>query len=298
MVSYLYETLALLSIFVIASVSLNVVVGQGGLLSLMHGALIGIGAYVTAILAVQVGMPMAVAGICAIVLTTMLASILAVILVNLDEEQFAVTTLAIHLLIINILTNWKALTRGPYGIAGIPRMELLGIFAPRLEFAILCIILAIGATVLVARLSRTGFFRLMRASAGDAEVVEGLGASVRRLRAVAFAVGGCGAGLAGALYAMHYGYIAPQLFGLHLSILVLAMVVVGGARGTAGAVTGAAILVLLPEALRFAALPVSAAGPVRQVIFGLLLVLAVYLRCGGRPRGWQAIKARLWGSET
>lgn len=283
MISYIYETLTLLSIFVIASVSLNVVVGYAGLLSLVHGALLGAAAYITAIVGLELGAGMLVAVTLAVVGTAALSWALAMVVARLDDERFAVTTLVIHLLLVNLMVNWKAVTRGPYGIAGIPQPQLLGRFEPRLEFAVFAVVLACIVVYGMHRMARTAFSRLLHASASDPDVLEGLGSSVWALRARAFVISGAGAGLAGALYAMHYGYIAPQLFDLHLSILILAMVVVGGARGAVGAAIGAAILILIPELLRFGPLPTELAGPMRQVIFGLLLVAAVYIR--GRRLG-------------
>jgi branched-chain amino acid transport system permease protein len=77
---------------------------------------------------------------------------------------------------------------------------------------------------------------------------------------------------------MHAGYIAPPLFELHLSVLILAMVILGGTRSVAGAVLGAIVLIGIPEALRFAAFNAVSAGPLRQIVFGLLIIATIYVR--------------------
>ena len=105
------------------------------------------------------------------------------------------------------------------------------------------------------------------------------------LRVAAFALGSAGAGLSGALFAMHWGYISPELFHLHLSLLILAMVIVGGLQTTQGAAVGALILILVPEALRFVAFDPVSAGPLRQFVFGLLIVGAVFFRYRGSRGG-------------
>lgn len=275
---YVYEVATLAALFVIASVSLNLVVARAGLLSLSHGALVGIGAYIYAVLAVNYAMPPFAAILIAILGAAAVGSLLAATSVGLDEEQFAVTTLAFNLLATNILVNWTALTNGAYGIAQIPRFEISGFGASQLTFLFICIVIAILVYWFFKTVSESGFGTLLLASAFDRHMVESLGANVLLLRVAAFALGSAGAGLGGALFAMHWGYISPELFNLHLSILILAMVIVGGAQTMRGAAIGAMILILAPEALRFAAFDPVAAGPLRQFVFGLLIVAAVFIR--------------------
>lgn len=276
MLIYAYEIAALAGLFVIASVSLNLVLAQGGLFSLMHGALIGIGAYVFALITVDADLHPGLAIVLAVLGTAAFGAVLAMPSVGLDEEQFAVVTLAIHLLIVVVLINWVGLTKGAYGIGGIPKLRLFG-SDDQLSFMILTLALAGAVCWIVRRVERSGFGMLLHAGAVDAAMVQSLGGPVWRLRVIAFAIGSAGAGLAGTLYAMQAGYIAPSQFELHLSVLVLAMVIVGGARRTAGAVLGAVVLIVLPELLRFAAFSAVSAGPVRQIVFGCILIAAVFL---------------------
>ncbi|MGE0736625.1 MAG: branched-chain amino acid ABC transporter permease [Alphaproteobacteria bacterium] len=277
MLNYVYEVATLIAVFAVGSLGLAVIVGQAGLMSLAHGAFIGVGAYVYGLLSVAAGVEPLIALVAAIAITSVVGAFLAYAASGLDEEQFAVTTLAFNVLIVSILTNWAELTRGSYGIAQIPRVSILGFGESRIEFLIVSAALAAGTFFFMQFLVKSGFGTLLRASAFDKDMVESLGSSVRRLRVGAFAVGCAAAGLAGALYAMHSGYIAPQLFELHMSILILAMVIIGEGRAMIGAVMGASILILIPELLRFAAFSAASAGPLRQVIFGGLLVTVVFV---------------------
>jgi branched-chain amino acid transport system permease protein len=280
MLSYLYEVLTLVAVFATASLGLALIVGQAGLLSLYHGAFVGLGAYTYALLATAGVNPFG-ALVAAILLCAVVAVLLGYFISNLEEEQFAVVTLAFQVLFVNILTNWAGLTHGSYGISQIPRLSVGGFGESRITFLFTCLMMASLTFIAVRAIVRSGFGTLLRASGADKDVVEGLGASVLRLRIRALAIGSAIAGLAGALFAMHAGYIAPQLFELHLSILILAMVIVGG---TGSPVAGAALLVVLPEVLRFAAFSPASAGPLRQVVFGSLLLVVIFAHAVRRKR--------------
>jgi branched-chain amino acid transport system permease protein len=279
---YVYEVTSLACLFIIASVSLNLVVAQGGLFSLMHGALIGVGAYIFALTVVGAGLHPAIAIVFAVLGTASFGALLAAPSVGLDEEQFAVVTLAMHLLIVVILLNWVSLTKGAYGIAEIPKLQFSGSDEQQ-SFMILTLVLAAAVCWIFRMLERSGFGTLLHASAVDSAMVRSLGGPVWRFRVAAFAIGSSGAGLSGALYAMQAGYIAPSLFDLHLSVLILAMVIVGGAKRMSGAALGAIVLIVLPELLRFAAFNAVSAGPVRQIVFGCILIFAVFVHL--RRRG-------------
>ena len=284
MLSYVYEVLTLVAVFAIGSLGLALIVSQAGMLSLAHGASIGLGAYAFSLLAVTAGWPPAAALLAAMVISGLIGGVIAYFSCDLDEEQFAVTTLAINILIVNILINWTGLTQGSYGISQIPRLTIFGFGTTRIEFLVLCTVAAVVTYAFMQRLAASEFGTLLRASAVQKDVVEALGASVLSLRVKAVTAGSVAAGLAGALFAMHSGYIAPQLFELHLSILLLAMVVVGGGVSMAGAVFGAAILVLIPEVLRFVASSAASAGPLRQIVFGSLLLAVVFFQAHRRSR--------------
>jgi branched-chain amino acid transport system permease protein len=278
MLIYVYEVATVVAIFIVASVSLNLVVARAGLMSLCHGAIIGVGAYAQAILTVDHGLSPLVALPISILIAAAMGAVLASVSVGLDEEQFAVTTLAFNLFMTNLIMNATGLTKGAYGIAQIPRPDLAGFGASQLSYLGICVGAAAAIYFLFKRLSSSGFGTLLFASAHDRPMTESIGANVIWLRVLAFTLGSAGAGLAGALFAMHWGYISPELFHLHLSILILAMVILGGAQTTRGAAVGAIILIVVPELLRFAAFDPVAAGPLRQLVFGFLIIAAVFVR--------------------
>lgn len=276
MLSYAYEIATLIAIFVIASLGLAMIVSQAGLLSLAHGSFLGLGAYAYAVLVTQAGWPVPAAIVMAIALPALIGALVAYFGSEFDEERFAVATLAFNVLIVNIMVNWAGLTRGADGISQIPRISFLGYGSSRPEFLTVCVVAAVVVYVFLQRLTTSGFGTLLRASGLERHVVEALGASVIWLRVKAVALGGGIAGVAGTLLAMHSGYIAPQMFELHLSILLLAMVVMGSSNSMAGTALGAGLLVLVPELLRFTASSATSAGPLRQVVFGILLLAVIF----------------------
>lgn len=289
MISYVYEIATLMAIFMVASLGLAVIVSQAGLLSLAHGSSIGLGAYAFALLSTESSWPLLAALLLAMALPALVGALIAYFAAEFDEERFAVTTLAFNVLIINILINWTSLTHGSYGISQIPRITIFGFGESKPAFLAFCIFCTAAIYLLLQKLTNSGFGTLLRASGIQRDVVEALGASVTKLRVKAVALGSGVGGAAGALLAMDSGYIAPQMFELHLSILVLAMVILGTGYSMTGAAVGAALLVLVPEILRFTTTSASSAGPLRQVVFGILLLAVIFVQAwrnaSTRPHG-------------
>ena len=174
------------------------------------------------------------------------------------------------------------LTRGPLGISGIPRPNIFGLTATSpLDFVVLTALLAALAYFIVARISSGPFGRVLHAIREDETFAESLGKNVLRFKVVAFAVSAALAAVAGSLYAHFITFIDPTSFTVTESILVLSMVIIGGAGSLWGSLAGAIVLVTLPEALRLIGLPTLEAAILRQVIYGSLLVAMMIIRPAG-----------------
>jgi branched-chain amino acid transport system permease protein len=277
MSAYIHELIALVAVFAVASLSLNLIVERAGLFSMMHGALIAFGAYSYALSTTNLGFWPSAGILVAIAASSVAGLIAAFCSVRLDEEQFAVTTLALQLLVINILSNWVDLTKGPYGIAQVPTIAIWGTESRETSFLITALLAVLVCATAFWLIAKSRFGLLLKASSIQEHMVEALGCPVSRYRIYAFCLGSVAAGLTGAIYAMHAGYIAPQLFEIHLSILILAMVIVGGGS-IVGAIGGAAVIILIPEMLRFVAFDAAATGPLRQILFGCLLIGVIFAR--------------------
>lgn len=290
--NYLFHLLIYFNIYAILALSLNLVVGYCGLLTLAHAAYFTVGAYTYAVFALKCGwglIPcMGVAAIIGAVLS------LAVSLPSwkFRGDLFVVVSLAVQSLIYSVIQNWSSpgaeigslrnLTNGPFGIAGIPKPHL---FSFRIEgMGAIClmsfVILALIALILF-RLQRSPWGRLLKCMRDDELALRGLGKNTRLAKLQAFAISCAFAALAGVIYASYITYIDPSSGHLGESILLLSMVLVGGVGNFRGPLIGAAVLLLIPEVLRFADMPESVAASARLMIYGVLLVFMVHVRPQG-----------------
>jgi branched-chain amino acid transport system permease protein len=290
--NYLLHLLIYFDIYLIVALSLNLVVGYCGLLTLAHAGYYAVGAYAYALLALNLGWGFVPATIAGMVIAGVLSLAVSLPSWRLKGDFFVLASLAVQALIFSALYNWSSadaplgswrnLTNGPFGITGIPRPTVLG-WSPTsmLEFAIFASAIAALCAWLLARLKNSPWGRLLMAMREDELAARGLGKNTRLAKVQAFAISGAMVAIAGALYAGHVRYIDPSSASLDESILMLSMVIVGGLGNFRGPIVGAAVLILLPEALRFLALPDAQAANLRMLIYGLLLVLMMHFRPQG-----------------
>jgi branched-chain amino acid transport system permease protein len=281
-VQYLLHLLVLVEVFVVLAASYDLLAGQAGILSACHAAFYGVGAYVSALLAVHYQVPMPVglaAGMAAAAAASLVVSLPAL---RLDDDYFVIATFGFQVIGFSVLNNWVGLTQGPFGIPGVPKPELFGWrVESRAGFALLGGALAAAAVGVVGRVGTSPFGRVLRAIREDEGFARSLGKNTFRFKATAFALSAALAAAAGSFYAHYASYIDPTNFTIHESLLVIGMVVIGGPDSRWGPPAGAAALILLPEAFRFVGLPGGAAANLRQVLYGAALIAVVW----ARPRG-------------
>jgi len=200
----------------------------------------------------------------------------------LKGDYLALATLGFSFVVVSVLLNWTALTRGPLGIPGIPKPEIFGlVIRSNTAFFIFALVI-LALTVLTIWLTvRSPFGRLLGAVRDDELGLRVLGKNTFRLKWKAMAMSAFFAGLAGSLFAHYISFIEPNSFAITELILVFTIVIVGGLASIRGSLAGAFLILLIPEVLRFLALPSSILGPMRQIIYGLIL-LGILLY---RPRG-------------
>lgn len=279
---YFLHILILIGIYTTLSVSLDLLSGHTGLLSIAHAAFYGLGAYTSAVLAVNFGAPFLEGALAGMVMATLVSFAVSLPSLRLYNDYFVIATFGFQMILFNIFNNWMELTRGPLGIAGIPSPVILGWSVESyVEFVILAAILASLAYFIVGSITSSPFGRVLRAIREDEVFTQSLGKNTLRYKVVAFGVSGALAALAGSLYAHYITYIDPASFTVMESILVLSMVIIGGAGSRWGPVIGAVVLVTLPEALRFLGFPSEVASNLRQIIYGILLVLMMMVRPQG-----------------
>lgn len=280
--NYVIYILILICIYVILGQSLNLVVGYTGLLALSHAACYGIGAYVSTLMMMRAGWGFLSALLLGIIGAMVLNLIVGLPSLRLKGDFFILATLAFQMIVFSVIYNWVDVTGGPYGIAGIPKPKFLGlVFRTPVEYLALSFVTATLVLVLCWRLSISPFGKVLEAIREDEVAAIALGKNVFVFKTEAFVLAGGMAATAGVLFAGYVTYIDPSSFTLDESIFILAIIIVGGAGTFRGPLIGATILVLLPEALRFLRVPDTVAPNVREIIYGILLVVMMKLRPQG-----------------
>jgi branched-chain amino acid transport system permease protein len=279
---YLLHVLVLVCIYAILAVSLDIIVGQMGLLSIAQAAFYAVGAYTSALLAIRLGIPFVASFLVAMAVAAVISLVVSLPSLRLQDDYFALATFAFQMILLNILTNWIELTRGPLGIAGIPHPIILGWHVKsHTSFTLLAVGLASLTYIGVHCITNSPYGRVLHAIREDEVLVKSIGKNALYFKVTAFAVSAGLAGMAGSLYAHYITYIDPTNFTIMESILILSMVIIGGAGSFWGPVGGALVLVTLPEILRFVGMPSSVAANVRQILYGGLLVAFMMLRPQG-----------------
>lgn len=280
--AYLIHLLILCGIYGILALSLNLVVGYTGLLSIAQAAFYGIGAYVTAILLTTLGLNFFVSVIAGIVIVAIIALLVGLVLSKFAGDYYALGSLGFNVIVSGIMLNWESLTRGSLGIPGIVRPYLFGInFSGNGTFLILVAIILALVYWLCHFISSSSFGRALKAIREDEKAISVFGYRTLRFKLAIFVIGAMIAAVAGALFASYISYIDPSTFSIVDSILVLSMIILGGLANLKGSLLGAFLLVLLPEFLRFVGLPVEIAAQMRQLIYGALLVILMLYRPQG-----------------
>jgi branched-chain amino acid transport system permease protein len=272
---YLLQVLASAWTSALFAVSLTLVAGTAGIMSLGHAGLLAIGAYASGLLTLKAGFSFPVALLAAGCLTSALGSLLALPALRLKGHYIAIATLGIGEIVNQFILNADSLTQGAMGLGGIPAPRLFGRdiqTAAGFYWLSLAVLAAGGLTVAAVMGSPLG--RTVRGLREDETAAQALGIRPLRYRMAAFATSAFFAGLAGALTAHLYTYISYDTFGANVSVAGLTMVILGGLGNIWGAVFGAVTLSGLPELLRCAA-------QYRWLAYGLILLVVLRVRPQG-----------------
>ncbi len=274
---YLIHLFILVGIYLILAQSFNLSFGLSRLLNVAHIAAYGIGAYTTALLATEHQFSLWQCLPLGMILSGVLALAVGLISLRLASDYFIIGTLAFSSLFTALLINWKSLTRGVLGIPGIPRPEVFTVdFSDNRKFLVLLSTIVLVALVTLYAAFRSSFARGLRAQAESEHVALALGKNAFGLRMMSFVVSSMFAGLAGGLYSYYFNYIEPSTFGLSELVFILIIVVVGKPGSYWGVVLSTFFVVLLPEPLRFLSLPSDILGPMRQLLYAVILFAVVY----------------------
>jgi branched-chain amino acid transport system permease protein len=310
-------------LYIMMALGMNIVVGYAGLLDLGYVAFYAVGAYLFALLA-SPHLPEHFAWIAAMVpaglhtpwwatipLAAVLAGVLGILLgaptLKLRGDYLAIVTLGfgeIVRIFINNLGHPVNITEGAKGLGQIDSIKFWGIdlgkpfslggytLSSVTLYYYLFLVLTLFTVFACYRLQRSRIGRAWMAIRDDEVAAEAMGINTRNMKLLAFGMGACFGGVAGAMFAAFQGYVSPESFSLQESVMIVAMVVFGGIGHIPGVILGAVLLTALPEILRYVVGPLQEmtdgrldAGILRQLLIALAMIGAMLLR----PRGlWPA----------
>jgi branched-chain amino acid transport system permease protein len=283
----------LIGLAAMATIGLSLLMGYAGQVSLGQASFYAIGGYTTGLIAVHSEQTL-LGLLAAPVVAAAGAALIGIPILRLRGHQLAFATLALQLILLSVLgdASWAG---GAIGLQGIPRLSVGGVELGRdIDYAYLTWA-GVALTVVVANnlvASRTG--RGLRALATSETAAAASGVPVGRYRLLVFTVSAAFAGLAGGIYALYLGYLAPGSFPVLLSVQYVVMAVVGGLRTVSGALFGAAAVTLLVQALTSLGtapgMPSYAPAVLSYAVYALLLILVVLFV----PRGLVPTAADRW----
>ncbi len=274
--SYTLHILIMIGIFLILSQSLNLMMGYVGLLSMGTSAFFGVGAYLSALLALNLKAPFLVCFFTAGLGSALLAACVGIPFLRLSKHSFVVGTLAFLLICDLVSRSWTSVTRGPMGLPGIPppRVMLPGLstiaITSKIGYYYLTLILVCLVLFLFVKLINSRLGRGFRAIRDDEILARSMGVNTFKYKWIAFILSSFIAAIAGSYFAHYILFVDPLIFDLYYLEYTLITVIVGGAGTVWGVVVGAILFTILPEFLRLA-------GGLRLVIYGFILLLSIYL---------------------
>ena len=295
-----------IGIYAIAAIGLNLLIGYTGQISLGHGAFFGVGAYTAAILATKTGFPIWLSVPAAGIVTAAVGIVFGLPSARLKHLYLLIATLAGQFIIEYVLVQWESLTGGAEGISIIGATFLkIDLGNDRTFYFLIFICFAI-MTWIAVNLVRTRYGRAFIAIRDNDQAAEGMGIPIFRYKLLSFAISSFYAGFAGGLYAYYMMSITPEPFNLWLSIVFIAMIIIGGLGNVPGSVFGAIFIVVLEELLSHGTQYLMNVGasagaaitiaPLREFVFGLAIVLFVIFEPKGLAEVWRIIRSsfRLW----
>jgi len=279
----LYQTKVITSVlvFMLLALSLNVVVGLGGMLNLGVASFFAVGAYTYALLNYHYHVGFLIGFIAAALVSLITGVLVALPVIRLKGDYLAIVTLAFGEIVRIVLENWSSFTFGPSGISNVVRPKFFGMTLNLQHVTgyiyYIAFIVVVLAMFFINRLEHSHYGRSWEAIREDGLASQAMGVDLAKTKMLIFAIGALLAGVAGVVLAISTGYINPKSFTFWQSIIPLCIIVLGGMGTMSGVLLGAIILVWLPEYLRVF-------SDYRFLVFGIILVVMMIFRPDGLIR--------------
>jgi branched-chain amino acid transport system permease protein len=283
MLAYSLNLATLICINAILAITLNFIIGYAGIFSVAHAIFFGVGAYTAANVALHFNASLFVAVPAAMAVAAALSLALALPALRVRGEYFVAASLGLQVIGVTIFSEWKSATGGIGGLIGIPPASVLGreIVDP-VEFLVLAVVCLVVIVLVADVLVRSSFGRSLKAIRDSESAALAAGKNVALIKTLSVVLSSSLAAVAGALYAFYLSFINVESFTLDTSVLLTAMVIIGGTGTRLGPLVGAALLMLLPGLLSYLwFLPPTEIGSIQQIIYGGAMVLLMIFRPGG-----------------
>jgi branched-chain amino acid transport system permease protein len=295
---YLWVTLQIL-IAVIGAVGINILTGFTGQISLGQGAFLGVGAYTSAYITAKMGLSFWVGVPAAGLMTALAGMVFGIPSLRLKGLYLAIATLASQFILEWIFLRWEPVTGGSYGIT-IPRPSIGSfVFDSDRSYYYIVLFLCVVMVMFAVNLVRTKTGRAFMAVRDHYISAEIMGINLFRYRILSFGISSFYAGVAGALYGHALKFVSSEQFNIEVSIVYLAMIIIGGLGSILGAIYGAVFMMLLPKLLTVFTTKLSTvwqgasqiSTSIEHGIFGLIIVLFLIFEPDGLSHRWKMIKA-------
>jgi len=268
--------LVLIVIYAVAGLSLDYIMGEMGQFSFGHAAFWGFGAYVSAKLALDLGVSPWIGFVVAPLASGLVGLVIGYIALRRTRGlELAIVTLGFGVLAWTVALRWRPVTGGPAGLRQVPAPTILGWeIRSELSYYYFALLLLLGVVFVLSRIRDSRFGRAVRSIHENEDLARSIGVSATGYYVAAFSFACALVGFSGALYAHHFRFVNPNLLGLQYMFIFLIIVLIGGTGSLWGPVFGASIFVLVSEWLRVL-------QEYRFLIFGVVLLLVVLFM----PRG-------------
>jgi branched-chain amino acid transport system permease protein len=286
--AYILHLLVLTCIYSVLVMSHNLVTGYVGLFHLCHAAFFGIGAYISALLAIHLHLPVPLTFILGALGAAISGLAVGLLSVRLGGHYFAIVSLGLGVIVYQVLNNWVALTAGPIGLSGIPLPPEIPWFGSSIPwtphvFLAVGLIFVLLTYIVCVRIQDSKVGLIMKAIRENELAAACVGIRTHKVKVAAFTIAAFLAGCAGGMYAHYSRMLVPEQYSFISSVELVAMTVLGGLGSFGGSIASATFFTIVPEMLRVA-------GQWRLEVFGALLVIVVLFF----PRGMAGLGALIW----
>jgi branched-chain amino acid transport system permease protein len=280
--SYILHIAILTNIYTILTLSLNLTIGYIGLPVLGHAGFACIGAYASTLLVIKLHFSPWISMLFAGIISSIFSLGVSIPAIRLKGDYLALATFGFGVITYNVVRNWESLTYGAFGISGIPTISLSNNNSNLLPeyFIISGAMMGISYFSILA-LVNSSFGYIIKGIKYDEIIILSMGINTTSYKVATVAISAFYAGIAGSLFAHYITFIDPTAFTISESLLIVIMVILGGISNIKGAFFGSFVLIVFPEILRFLGLPSTIAAPIRQISYGLMLILLILYRPQG-----------------